>query len=83
MPYYDEQSIATVDEALQQLTVSDLKQLAALLPTKNKPTRKAELVEFVKPHLLIPVEFVLIIAIFGVQMIYHFLAVTMVWLVCS
>ncbi|MBW4634601.1 MAG: helicase-associated domain-containing protein [Iphinoe sp. HA4291-MV1] len=53
MPYYqDEQTIATVEEALQQLTVSDLKQLAGLLTTNSKPTRKSELVDFVKYHLV-------------------------------
>ncbi len=53
MPYYqDELSIATVAEALQQLTVSDLKNLAALLNTHNKPTRKAELIEFIQRHVL-------------------------------
>ncbi len=53
MPYYqDELSIATVAEALAQLTVSDLKNLAALLNTRNKPTRKAELIEFIQRHVL-------------------------------
>ncbi len=53
MPYHqDQSSFATVEEALQQLTVSDLKNLAALLNTSNKPTRKAELVELIQRHLL-------------------------------
>jgi len=53
MPYYQDQlSIATVEEALQQSSVDELKKLAALLSTNNKPTRKAELVAFIQRHLI-------------------------------
>ncbi len=47
----DEHIIPTVAEALQGINVEDLKQLVALLPTDEKPTRKAELVALVASHL--------------------------------
>lgn len=47
MPYYQPQSIPTVEAALQSRTVEQLKKLAALLPIGSAPTRKAELVAFI------------------------------------
>lgn len=44
-------SIATVEAALNLLTVDELKARAALL-SKNVPTRKTELVEFILRHLI-------------------------------
>ncbi len=49
MPYYkDPQSIATVAEALQNQNVEQLKSLLPLLPTLERPTRKAELCDVVQ-----------------------------------
>lgn len=46
MPYYqDPGTISTVREALNNYNVEQLKSLLPLLPTQEKPTRKAELVE--------------------------------------
>ncbi|MEE4376624.1 MAG: helicase-associated domain-containing protein [Candidatus Competibacteraceae bacterium] len=45
------QPISTVAEALQSNTVDSLKALAALLNEKGVPTRKAELIEFIRRHL--------------------------------
>ena len=48
MPYYkDPQRIATVAEALHNQNVDQLKSLLPLLPTPERPTRKAELVDLV------------------------------------
>ncbi|WP_235526453.1 hypothetical protein [Nostoc piscinale] len=53
LPYYQDQlSISTVDEALQQLSVDELKKVAALLNTNSKPTRKAEIIAVIHRHLL-------------------------------
>ncbi|MBD2436442.1 helicase-associated domain-containing protein [Nostoc sp. FACHB-110] len=53
MPYYQDQlSITTVDEALQQLSVDELKKLAALLNTNSKPTRKAEIIAVIHRYLV-------------------------------
>lgn len=43
----EEPRIATVREALELRTVDDLKQLLALLPTTERPTRKGELVDLI------------------------------------
>lgn len=46
MPYYqDPGTISTVREGLNNYNVEQLKSLLPLLPTQEKPTRKAELVE--------------------------------------
>ena len=48
MPYYqDPGKISTVREALNNYNVEQLKSLLPLLPTQERPTRKAELVETV------------------------------------
>ena len=44
-------TIPTVHEALDLLTVPQLKELVALLPTQERPARKGELVELVEQHL--------------------------------
>jgi len=44
-------ALPTVHEALEVLTVDQLKPLVALLPTKERPTRKGDLVELVEQHL--------------------------------
>jgi hypothetical protein len=44
-------TIPTVHEALDLLTVDQLKPLVALLPTQERPTRKGDLVELVEQHL--------------------------------
>jgi hypothetical protein len=44
-------TIPTVHEALDLLTVDQLKQLIALLPTRERPTRKGEAVALVEQHL--------------------------------
>jgi hypothetical protein len=44
-------TIRTVHEALNLLTVEELKPLVALLPTQERQTRKADLVELVAQHL--------------------------------
>ena len=44
-------TIPTVHEALDLLTVDQLKPLVALLPTPEMPTRKGDLVELVAQHL--------------------------------
>ena len=41
----------TVHEALDVLTIEQLKPLVALLPTQARPTRKGELVELIEQHL--------------------------------
>jgi hypothetical protein len=52
MPRQKETStIPTVHQALDLLTVDQLKPLVALLPTKERPTRKGDLVELVEQHL--------------------------------
>lgn len=53
MRYYRErdETIATVTEALNGLTVDDLKKLAALLPTNERPARKGELVALIAGYL--------------------------------
>ena len=45
------ESIATLSDVLNLLTVDDLKQRLPLLPTPERPTRKADLVSLVKRHL--------------------------------
>src|SRR5262245_28578053 len=47
----DSPTIPTVHAALDLLTVDQLKQLVALLPTKERPTRKGDLVTLVEQHL--------------------------------
>jgi hypothetical protein len=49
MPYrkQEDPAVATVREALNHLTTDQLKKLLALLPTKERPTRKGDLVEAV------------------------------------
>ena len=44
-------TIPTVHAALDLLTVDQLKQLIALLPTKERPTRKGDAVALVEQHL--------------------------------
>ena len=44
-------TISTVHAALDLLTVDQLKQLIALLPTRERPTRKGEAVALVEQHL--------------------------------
>jgi hypothetical protein len=44
-------AIPTVHEALDVLTIEQLKPLVALLPTQARPTRKGELVELIEQHL--------------------------------
>jgi hypothetical protein len=52
MPYYKQPDrIATVQEALTQHNVDDLKKLAAFVPGDKIPTRKNDLVEYILPHL--------------------------------
>lgn len=52
MPYHKEELILrTAVEALNRLTVDDLKKHLALLPTAEKPTRKLELVAEIARHL--------------------------------
>lgn len=52
MPYHKEElKLQTVVEALNRLTVDDLKKHLALLPTADKPTRKPELVAEIARHL--------------------------------
>jgi hypothetical protein len=51
MFHYQSKNLTTVEIALQNRTVEQLKRLAALLPTGSKPTRKAELVAFILKHL--------------------------------
>lgn len=52
MPYHKEElKLQSVVEALNHLTVDDLKKHLALLPTADKPTRKPELVAEIARHL--------------------------------
>src|SRR2546423_6276985 len=52
MPYHKEElKLQTVVEALNRLTVDELKKHLALLPTAEKPTRKPELVTEIARHL--------------------------------
>ncbi len=52
MPYHKEKlKLTTTVEALNRLTVDDLKKHLALLPTAEKPTRKPELVAEIARHL--------------------------------
>jgi hypothetical protein len=52
MPHHKEElKLTTVIEALNRLTVDDLKKHLALLPTAEKPTRKVELVTEIARHL--------------------------------
>jgi hypothetical protein len=52
MPHHKEElKLKTVVEALNRLTVDDLKKHLALLPTAEKPTRKVELVTEIARHL--------------------------------
>src|SRR5918911_4172443 len=52
MPYHKEElKLQTVVEALNRLTVDDLKKHLALLPAAEKPTRKPELVTEIARHL--------------------------------
>jgi hypothetical protein len=46
----EEPGIPTVREALEIRNVDDLKQLLSLLPTKERPTRKGELVDLIDRH---------------------------------
>ena len=49
MPYYQqEQSVATVADALNQTNADELKKLVKLLPTSERvPTRKGDLVTLI------------------------------------
>ncbi|HEX8846072.1 MAG TPA: hypothetical protein VF791_15585 [Pyrinomonadaceae bacterium] len=52
MPYHKEElKLQSIVEALNHLTVDDLKKHLALLPTADKPTRKVELVIEIARHL--------------------------------
>jgi hypothetical protein len=52
MPHHKEElKLTTIIEALNRLTVDDLKKHLALLPTAEKPTRKVELVMEIERHL--------------------------------
>jgi hypothetical protein len=52
MAYRNEDpGIATVNAALFQLNVDDLKKMVALLPATERPTRKAELIDLIEKHL--------------------------------
>ena len=52
MPYHKEElKLQTVTEALDRMTVDDLKRHLPLLPTAERPTRKAELVILIARHL--------------------------------
>lgn len=52
MPYYSQpEQIPTLNEALNIQTVDQLKALARLLPNGTVPTRKAELVNYVRQRL--------------------------------
>ena len=44
-------AIPTVHEALDVLTIEQLKPLVALLPTAERPTRKGELVALIEQYL--------------------------------
>ena len=51
MPRPKETPTIATHEALDLLTIDQLKPLVALLPTQEKPTRKGDLVELVEQHL--------------------------------
>ncbi|MBW4621863.1 MAG: helicase-associated domain-containing protein [Cyanosarcina radialis HA8281-LM2] len=52
MPYFQTpETVATIAEGLNQQSVDRLKKLLPHLPTKEKPTRKAEIIELIERYL--------------------------------